>query len=410
MRTCKYRAQITFMKKTNFIILTDVPFPYGTAPTNRVLSYANGLLRNNIAVQVVIFRTASYEKDNANIPASGNYHDIPYIYTSNTVTRETAFIKRRMQDFTGLINAIRYIFALPGNPETAIIAYTINPIAELLFFFLVRIKGFHYITETSEHPSVYFKGKSIASRLLYFYYYNFNYRLYDYLFVMTQNLIDVMAQIKRKNAKILHVPMTVEIERFKKVKTGSNEKYIAYAGYLNQDKDGVLTLIESFHLVLMKHPDLKLYLIGQAPDDGELKRVTNKIAECNLQEKVIITGNVNREELPILLCNATILALARPSSLQAQMGFPTKLGEYLATANPVVVTGVGEIPKYLDDNINAFISEPDSSTAFAQKMEVVLADPDNAKKVGLAGRAAAEKYFNNITQAKTIIEFVQSNN
>jgi len=410
MRTCECRAKITFMKKTNFIILTDVPFPYGTAPTNRVLSYANGLLRNNSAVQVVIYKTASYNKDDSNIPAKGNYQDIPYIYTSNTTLRKNTFIKRRIQDFIGLINSIGYIFSRPQNPETAIILYTINPIAELLFFFLARIKGFHYITETSEHPSVYFKGKSIASRLLYFYYYNFNYKLYDYLFVMTQNLIDVMAQIKRKNAKILHVPMTVEIERFNKEKTASNEKYIAYAGFLNQDKDGVLTLIESFYLVSMKHPDLKLYLIGQAPGEDELKRVTDKIAECNLQEKVIITGNVNREELPILLCNATILALARPSSLQAQMGFPTKLGEYLATANPVVVTSVGEIPKYLEDNINAFISEPDSSTAFAHKIEMVLADSDNANKVGLAGRAAAEKYFNNITQAKTIIEFVQSNN
>ena len=398
------------MKKTNFIILTDVPFPYGMAPTNRILSYADGLLRNNIKVQIILFRTSAYEKDNANKSVNGRYHNIPFIYTSNSVSRKKTFIGRRIQDIIGLINAVKFILSLPRNIKTAVIIYTFNPIHELLFFLISKIKGFQYIKEASEHPSIYFKDKSIASKLKYLYYYNLNYKLYDNLFIMTQNLINSLTDKKRKNANILHVPMTVEIERFNLVKASSQEKYIAYAGYLNQEKDGVLTLIDSFHLVSIKHPDIKLYLIGGNSSENDLKRVTDKITEYNLQNKVILTGNVNREELPLLLCNATILALARPSSLQAEMGFPTKLGEYLATANPVVVTGVGEIPNYLEDNVNAFISEPDSSIAFANKIEMALADPDNAIQIGLAGRKIAEKYFNNITQAKKIIEFIELSN
>ena len=49
-----------------------------------------------------------------------------------------------------------------------------------------------------------------------------------------------------------------------------------------------------------------------------------------------------------------MLVLARPDNIQAKGGFPTKLGEYLATGNPVVVTKVGEIPNYLIDGVNAF--------------------------------------------------------
>ena len=64
--------------------------------------------------------------------------------------------------------------------------------------------------------------------------------------------------------------------------------------------------------------------------------------------------------MPKYLCNAKLLALARPDSIQAQGGFPTKLGEYLATGRPVVVTKVGEIPDYLEDGVNAFLSDINS--------------------------------------------------
>ena len=54
------------------------------------------------------------------------------------------------------------------------------------------------------------------------------------------------------------------------------------------------------------------------------------------------------------------MALARPTNKQAEGGFPTKLGEYLATGNTVVVTNVGEIGEFLHDKVNAFVSDPDS--------------------------------------------------
>ena len=51
--------------------------------------------------------------------------------------------------------------------------------------------------------------------------------------------------------------------------------------------------------------------------------------------------------------------MARPDSRQARGGFPTKLGEYLATGKPVCVTKVGEITVYLEDNVSAFLAEPE---------------------------------------------------
>lgn len=109
------------------------------------------------------------------------------------------------------------------------------------------------------------------------------------------------------------------------------------------------------------------------------------IQELGLTERVHFVGVLNREQIPPFLCQASLLALSRPDSHQAQGGFQTKLGEYLATGNPVCVTKIGEISDYLEDNISAFMADPGSVDSFADAMDRALRDLENARKVGLHG-------------------------
>ena len=112
--------------------------------------------------------------------------------------------------------------------------------------------------------------------------------------------------------------------------------------------------------------------------------------------------------MPQLLTDSEMLVLARPTSIQAKGGFPTKLGEYLATGKPVLVTRVGEIPKYLEDNINAFIAEPDSPVKFAEKMDFILSHPEEATKVGIEGMKLTQTVFNYKYQARNLVNFINS--
>ena len=119
-------------------------------------------------------------------------------------------------------------------------------------------------------------------------------------------------------------------------------------------------------------------------------------------------GEFSREKIPSFLQNASLLLLPRPDSKQAQGGFPTKLGEYLASGVPVCATTVGEIPNYLTNNESVFFAEPGSIDSFANAMDRALSNPELAKKVGLAGRKVAETHFNKDIQAKILYEFLQS--
>jgi glycosyltransferase involved in cell wall biosynthesis len=89
--------------------------------------------------------------------------------------------------------------------------------------------------------------------------------------------------------------------------------------------------------------------------------------------------------------------------LQNRAGFSTKLGEYLASGNPVVAAGVGDIPLYLKDRENAFVYKPEDYMAVEYIMEYILAHPIEASMIANNGKIVAAKHFNSILEAQKLI-------
>jgi len=48
--------------------------------------------------------------------------------------------------------------------------------------------------------------------------------------------------------------------------------------------------------------------------------------------------------------------------------FPTKIGEYLAAARPVVTSSIGEVARYLEDATTAYLAAPGDAPAFGRKI------------------------------------------
>ena len=207
--------------------------------------------------------------------------------------------------------------------------------------------------------------------------------------------------------QVVVVNMTVDIGRFIELEKQVQEcRYIAYCGTASNNKDGVDRLIKAFSIVHKKYVDMKLYIIGKAPTKGDESGNLKLVDDLELNDAVVFTGIVPAKKMPQLLKNAELLALARPDSLQAQCGFPTKLGEYLLTENPVVVTKVGDIPLFLEDGVSALLVEPDDIEGFANKMIWALDYPDEAAIIGKEGSKVALKEFNYKTEAKKIVDVI----
>jgi glycosyltransferase involved in cell wall biosynthesis len=234
---------------------------------------------------------------------------------------------------------------------------------------------------------------------------------YDGMALMTQTLIKYYQNFPNPQPKLLHLPMTVDLERFESPKEPMPEfqsPYIAFVGVMNDAKDGVSNLIKAFNSIKDKFPSLKVYLVGGWNYDTPIH--LQLIKDFGLEERVFWMKEYPRDRIPNIICNADLLVLPRPDSKQAQGGFPTKLGEYLATGKPVCATRVGEIPDYLTDNESVFFAEPGSVESFAEAMESALSDYENAKRIGANGWKVAEEHFNKDVQARKLFSFLNELN
>lgn len=218
----------------------------------------------------------------------------------------------------------------------------------------------------------------------------------DMCLVMTDALMKHYSQLPgiNPNLAFLKVPMTVDLKRFENASVIETfeRPYIAYCGSGGFYTNGVDILINAFAMISHGYPDLRLCLAAFWGQDGE--KMMELIRNTGMSEKVFYLGVLSRDQVPSFLIGAELLALPRPDLRQAQGGFPTKLGEYLASGKPVCVTRVGEIPDYLEDNKSAFFAEPGDVISFASAMKRVLEDEANAKRVGESGRQVAIANFN----------------
>lgn len=230
-------------------------------------------------------------------------------------------------------------------------------------------------------------------------------RHFNGMAVISKGLKDYYKKKGIKNIEVIN--MFVDSSRFEKVQVDTKDKYIAYCGTISIHKDGVDTLIKAFDVFRKSFPEYKLYLIGDFDQLGSEDIIKGLIDEFGLGDSVVLTGRVNADDMPKMLMGAQMLALSRPNNTQAQYGFPTKLGEYLATGKPVVVTKVGEIPLFLHDGENAFMANPDNVTGFANKLIEVASDYPTALKVSQKGKELAYTEFSSKVQSDKLLDFIR---
>ena len=226
----------------------------------------------------------------------------------------------------------------------------------------------------------------------------------DGVFVISYGLKRVMEEYGAKNVYVVN--MLVDSTRFENLKKTSTVKYIAYCGTASNNKDGVDDLIKAFAIVVKSHPEVTLKIMGKAPTKDDESGNLRLVEDLGVKDKVEFMGVVKAQDMPQMLKNATIVALARPDSIQARCGFPTKLGEYLLSENPAVVTKVGDIPLFLRDKETALLSQDKSPKHFASKIIWALEHPQEASEIGRQGAQVALREFNYLTEAKKVIEAI----
>jgi glycosyltransferase involved in cell wall biosynthesis len=377
-------------------------FPEGEAATNRVHTYAKGLLANGKEVHVICLRN-DYLYD-----ADGVTGGINYYRPFGQSVRSKYFLIRNWKKVMKFVKAFILVRRINRRSKIqAVVVYTGLPLIFLFSWFVAAATRSSLIQEISEHPLRYYqegKIKILIGKLFMWLQTNLN----DGIFCISHFLMDLYRERGFPPERLLLVPSTVDPGRF----VSLNGKpllfpYIGYFGMLTFSRDRLDMLIEAFAVIAAKYPEYKLVLGG--PEYGsELEQIKGLASKLDITERMIILKYMPREEIIKYIVNSEILVMVRANDMKAHASFPSKLTEYLATSKPVISVNVGEISMFLTDGVNAYLVEPGNSNQLAEKIDFVLSDYKSALVTAGKGRQLAETIFSYDYQAKRIIPFVKS--
>lgn len=166
-----------------------------------------------------------------------------------------------------------------------------------------------------------------------------------------------------------------------------NERVIVYPGGLNGfTRPSIETLCRAVCLIneqgypcrLLRTGPFALDFIDQLP--SEAAAVINDL------------GVLPRSELPNLLALADVFVQPGKIDPFEDLRLPGKLPEFLAMGRPVVMPDVN-IAHLFKDGVDAVLTRTGSAEEIATKCIGLFSDPQQADRIGQAGRRFAEKYF-----------------
>lgn len=398
------------------IVITKTnPFFISSASANRMRSLLEGL-KEQKDIEIELWITEGYQNKSElkQLGQKGEYEGFKYNYLS-TYILATVWKKRYYKYVGSIINNLFLHRKLKNRIKSNQIIWVPKDLK--VWMSLLKLKkekhNIRLFFELSEFLDIHHHNKGNffqrlnADKEQDFFEKKFMFQL-DGFALMTKTLYNYFNSFQGKLPKMIHLPMTVDLDRFnnKSEKLEEFEKpYIAFVGVMNNVKDGVDILIKSFANISSIFPNYKLYLIG--PWNYDTPEHLKLIRDYNLEERIKWKGSYDREKIPNIIQNADLLVLPRPDSKQARGGFPTKLGEYLATGVPVCATKVGELPDYLVNNKSVFFAAPGSIQSFADTMKRALDNKKQANKIGVGGKSVAKKEFNKDIQSEKLFHFIK---
>lgn len=373
-------------------LVTTESFPNGMAASQRLRGYAKGLAQLGERCEVLcVNRLEDPAAPLGNAEPRGELEGYAFRYLGGSTRRPSGDLARVLVRLADTRRLGSFLFTRARRSDKVIV-YSYSPALLKLVRQLSALVGFEAYLELNEHPSIFFRGEDPGDL-----------SGFEGILCISTALQRLVVEGGVPAARVHLVNMLVDPARFEGLEKRPGAPYIAYCGAADNAKDGVDRLIRAFAAVAPKYPSHRLRVMGPLHPELGNERLA---AELGVGDRVDFMGLVDAKQLPQLLVDADALALARPRSLQAEYGFPTKLGEYLLSGNPVVVTAVGDIPRFLADGESALLAAPDDDAAFAAKLDAALGRAD-AAAVGARGRRVALDAFSLARVAQQLKEALQ---
>lgn len=160
---------------------------------------------------------------------------------------------------------------------------------------------------------------------------------------------------------------------------------VVFVGSFYQWHD-IVTLLDSFAIVLNSNPDTRLVLVG---DGSEREKMMQRAADLKIADAVIFTGFVTHAEVSQYVNAADIAVVPVPAMKQEMWLSPMKLFEYMASGKAVVASAMGQIVNVIHDGENGLLVPAGNVDVLANAINRLIYEPDLRERLGKQAREDA---------------------
>lgn len=367
-------------------VILDESYPNGMASANRAHLYSRGLTELGNDVIIFVPRATEHFPLIRNTMKEGVNDGVKFRYACDPVIKKS-FMGRRIQNLLSTIATFHFLFLF--KPEIIVIAannfkYILQgKIGALL------VSG-KLVREKSEVPFYNLQKLNSLRRTRI----KIEFSLFDGMIAISESLKDFFLKDLKLKLKIIEVPIIIDTSLPGKKNNGTMVpgQNLVYTGSMLEQKDGVSTIIMAFAKIRKDHPRSKLIMTGEIRIPEHQRSIASLIEKLDLRESVDLTGYVAKEKLEELKSTAFALLLAKPENRQNRYNMATKVGEYLLSGRPAVISSVDPSCRYLKHRENVCITDPDEEN-LAAEIDFLFRNRDKADSIGSAGRESAITLF-----------------
>ena len=232
----------------------------------------------------------------------------------------------------------------------------------------------------------------------------------DHSFVQSEQMKRDIAEIGIPEEKMTAIPGSVTLSEIpfectqesesKVISEESGAEIVLYVGTLLRERH-LEFLIQAFAYTKQQRPNARLRLIGKGenPEDEELLR--SEIARLKLEDAVDMVGQLPPSAVFPEIAKSHVCVSPYYPSWILNSTSPTKLIEYMAMGKPVVGNDHPEQSEVIQA-CGAGLIAPWEAQKFGDCIAELLAMPEEAARMGLAGRRWVENNRTNIHLADVV--------
>ncbi|HJZ40208.1 MAG TPA: glycosyltransferase family 4 protein [Bacteroidales bacterium] len=225
---------------------------------------------------------------------------------------------------------------------------------------------------------------------------------YDHIIVVVEHLRNKF--IVRVNPDKVSVIYNFTALSPVSIKPFAEKKYDAvYCGQISKNR-GALQILEAAKLLRDPFPKIRILLLGPIPDHRFRLQLESFIRINDLQQNIILHGNVSYHEMEGFYQDSRIgLGVFLPVSI-FYYGIQIKMFEYMTYGLPVVCSNFGNINRFVTETESGIPVDPMNPGEIAGAITDLLTDRSLYKKLSENGTLAIRQKYNWRSEETKLLE------